>query len=81
MKTYTFRVVVESDDDRWFAYCPVLEEKGAATWGSTKKEALKNIKEVVEMTVESMIEHGELIPEEPDTEVKVSSEPLVAITV
>ncbi|MFW6105675.1 MAG: type II toxin-antitoxin system HicB family antitoxin [Chloroflexota bacterium] len=81
MKTYTFRVVVEPDEDRWFAYCPVLENKGGATWGYTKEEALKNIREVVEMTVESMIENGESIPEEPETEVKVSSEPLVAITV
>ena len=56
MKTYTFRVVVEPDEDRWFAYCPVLEDKGGATWGYTKEEALKNIREVVEMTVESMIE-------------------------
>jgi len=81
MKTYTFRVVVEPDEDRWFAYCPVLEDKGGATWGYTKEEALKNIREVVEMTIESMIEHGESIPEEPEAEVKVSSEPLVAVTV
>jgi len=25
MKTYTFRVVVEPDEDRWFACCPALE--------------------------------------------------------
>jgi predicted RNase H-like HicB family nuclease len=81
MKTYTFRVVVEPDEDRWFAYCPVLEGNGGATWGYTKEEALKNIREVVEMTVESMIEHGEPIPEEPETEVKVSSQLLVAIAV
>jgi predicted RNase H-like HicB family nuclease len=58
-----------------------LEEKGAATWGYTKEEALKNIKEVIEMVVESMIEHGESIPEEPEREVRIFSEPLVAITV
>jgi hypothetical protein len=28
MKTYLFRLVVEPDEDRWVAYCPVLEEKG-----------------------------------------------------
>lgn len=81
MKTYIFRIVIEPDEDRWFAYCPILEEKGAATWGYTKEEALKNIKEVIEMVVESMIEHGEKIPEEPEREVKISSEPLVAVTV
>lgn len=81
MKTYVFRVVVEPDEDRWFAYCPALEEKGGATWGDTRQEALKNIKEVIEMTTESMIEHGEPIPEQPKKEVKVSSETLVAVTV
>ena len=80
MKTYVFRVVVEPDEDRWFAYCPVLEDKGGATWGYTKEEALKNIREVVQMTVESMIEHGEKIPEIPE-EVQIFSEPKVAVTV
>ena len=81
MKTYVFRVVVEPDEDRWFAYCPVLEEKGSATWGYTREEALRNIREVVEMTIESLIEHGEPIPEEPEAEVRIFPEPLVAITV
>jgi len=62
MKTYIFKVVIEPDEDRWVAYCPVLADKGGATWGNTKEEALKNIKEVIEMTIESMIEHGEKIP-------------------
>jgi len=80
MKTYVFRIVLEPDEDRWFAYCPALEEKGGATWGNTKTEALKNIREVLEMTIESLIEHGEPIPEEPETEVRIFPEPLVAIT-
>ena len=63
MKTYVFRVVVEPDEDRWIAYCPLLEEKGGATWGHTEDEALANIREVVQMTVESMVEHGEPVPE------------------
>ncbi len=55
-KTYTFKVEIEPDDDRWFACCPILEDKGVATWGYTRGEALKNIREVLEMTIESMIE-------------------------
>lgn len=86
MKTYVFRVVVEDDpfeDGRmaYHAYCPILEEKGGATWGYTKEEALKNIGEVIQMTIESMAEHGEPIPEEPQTEVMVSPEPLVAVAI
>lgn len=49
-------MVVEPDEERWHAYCPALEDKGGATGGYTKEEALKNIREVVEMTIESMIE-------------------------
>ena len=46
-----------------------------------KQEVLRNIREVVEMTIQNMIEGGEHIPERPEIEVKVSSEPLVAVTV
>ncbi len=81
MKTYTFKVVVEPDDDPWFAYCPLLEKRGAATWGYSKEEALKNIQEVVQMVIESMVEHKEAIPEDPQDEVKVFPDPLVAVTV
>ena len=56
MRTYTFEIVIESDEDRWVVYSPLLKEKGGATWGYTKEEALKNINEVLEMVVESMIE-------------------------
>ena len=81
MKTYTFKVVVEPDEDRWHAYCPALLQKGGATWGYTEKEALKNIREVVQMVVESLLEHGDPIPEQPGEQVEVSLQPKVAVTV
>ena len=67
------------DDGRmaYHAHCPAL--KGASTWGYTREEALRNIREVVEMTVESMTERAEPIPEEPG--VQVFAEPRVAVTV
>lgn len=82
MKTYLFPVVIEEDpfedgEMAYHAYCPVL--KGASTWGYTKEEALRNIREVVEMTIESMKEHGEAIPEAPGVE--IFTEPRVAVTV
>ena len=52
MKTYTFRVIVEPDGDRWHAYCPALEQYGGAMWGITQEEALKHIQEVVQMVIE-----------------------------
>ena len=77
MTTYIFKVVVEPDEDKWSAYCPALLTQGAATWGNTAEEALKHIHEVVQMVVQTLIEDGELIPED----VLVSPEPLVSITI
>jgi predicted RNase H-like HicB family nuclease len=74
--TYTFRIVVEPDEDRWRAYAPALEEQGAATWGYTREEALANIREVLEMIVGELAEEGRPVP----ADVAVSEEPLVAVT-
>jgi len=81
MRTYTFEIVIEPDEDRWVVYSPLLKEKGGATWGYTKEEALKNINEVLEMVVESMIEDGEPVPEESfiETVETVKSEVAVAV--
>jgi len=87
MKTYNFKVVIEPDEDfdghpsGWHAYCPAIEKQGASTWGATEAEALKNIDSVVHMVVESMLEHGEPVPEEPADQVQVTVEPRVAVTV
>jgi predicted RNase H-like HicB family nuclease len=80
--TYTFKVVIEPDDDRWYAYCPALVERGSATWGATPEEAFTNLETVVKMVVASLAEHGESIVEAaPSGLVEVSLEPLVAVTV
>jgi predicted RNase H-like HicB family nuclease len=70
MKTYTFKVVVEPNEDAqgnpvWHAYCPPLVGVGGATSGRTREEALKNINEVVRMIVEEFIEEGTPLPEGP----------------
>jgi predicted RNase H-like HicB family nuclease len=71
----------QAHEDAWHAYCPALVSQGGATWGATKEEALKHIEEVVKMVVESLIEHGEPVPETPAGEVQVSTEPRVAVTI
>ena len=77
MQAYVFPVVLEPDGDAWRAYVPALEAKGAATWGKTKEEALKNIEEVTHMVVETLLEDGEPVP----AGVTASKQPLVAVNV
>ncbi len=79
MKTYVFRVVVEPDEDRWVAYCPALEEYGAATWGYTEENALQAIREVVEIVLAELAEDGIPIPETPLEEVAVFAERRIAV--
>jgi predicted RNase H-like HicB family nuclease len=59
VKPYVFRVVLEPDEDAWRAFIPELEAQGAATWGHTKEEALRNIQEVAQMVIGSLLEGGE----------------------
>jgi len=90
MKTYTFKVVVEPDEDAqgnpaWHAYCPALARVGGATSGRTREEALKNMNEVVRMIVEEFIEEGTPLPEAPSGDVEVAElskeEPRIAVTI
>jgi predicted RNase H-like HicB family nuclease len=65
-----FRVVIEPDEDfegsssGWRAFCPALERQGASMWGATQAEALNNIDEVLDLVLESMLEHGGAFPDE-----------------
>jgi predicted RNase H-like HicB family nuclease len=77
VKSYLFPVVVEQDADAWRAYVPELEARGAATWGNTKDEAIKNIQEATQMVIETLLEDGEALP----SIVTVSDQPMVAVTV
>lgn len=88
MKTYTFKVVVELDEDAqgnsaWYADCPALESVGGATSGRTREEALTNINQVVHMIVEEFTEEGKALPEGPEDSVEEVSEeePRIAVTV
>ena len=80
-KSYVFRVVVEPDDHRWHAYCPALEEQGAVTWGRSEKEALDNIRQVVEMVVDDILEEGDTLPGDPGTDFQTFPESLLPVKV
>jgi predicted RNase H-like HicB family nuclease len=63
---YVYRVVIEPDEDRYYAEVPTL--LGCYSWGYTYEETLKNIKEAVEVWLEVKKEAGEPIPiESPQT--------------
>ncbi len=81
MKTYTFKVVVEPDEDRWHAYCPALHHYGAATWGTTREEAAKHIQEVVQIIIDELSEDGTAIPLGPKEDVAEFSDERVAVSV
>jgi len=88
MKSYVFKVVLERDkwpdepdsEAVWRAYIPLLQSKGAASWGHTEKEALQSLQDALDLVIEDMIENGETIPEEPTSEVQTSTEPVVSVT-
>lgn len=63
MKTYVFRIVLEEEGGRWHAAVPELESQGAATWGNSRDEAIRNIQEVLQMVIEELLEDGEPIPD------------------
>jgi predicted RNase H-like HicB family nuclease len=50
--TYKVNVVIEKDDFGYFAYVPDL--KGCHTQGESLEEVMKNIKEAIELYVETL---------------------------
>lgn len=61
MKTYRFSVVIEKDEDGYFAFCPELQ--GCYTQGATYEEALENIKDAIRLHIEDRLEADEEIPQ------------------
>ena len=63
MRVYKFSVVIEKDEDGYFAYCPELQ--GCYTQGDTYEEVLENIKDAIRLHVIDRLESGEEIPSVP----------------
>lgn len=61
MNSFKFRVLIAQDEDGIFvAEVPTLP--GCISQGSTRKEALANAQEAVELYIESLEAHGDPIP-------------------
>ena len=59
MRNYRFSVVIERDEEGYYAFCPELQ--GRYTQGDTYEEALANIKDAIRLHVEDRLESGEEI--------------------
>jgi len=59
MKTYRFSIVIEKDEDGYYAFCPELQ--GCYTQGDTYEEVMENIKDAIRLHLEDRIENGEEI--------------------
>ena len=57
MKYLNFSVVVEEDNNGFFAFCPELQ--GCYTQGKTYEEALKNIKDAIKLHLEDIAKSKE----------------------
>ena len=78
MNTYVFRAeLVEEDDGRWSGGVPAFV--ACATWGASREEALRNLRDAAEAYVRDMQKAGQDVPR--DATLEVIREPAVAVTV
>ena len=63
MQFYTFEIVVEKEpeDEGYLAYSPTLP--GCFSNGRTIEEAKRNIRDAVQQHIESLLAHGQPIPQ------------------
>lgn len=64
MAVYRFAVVIEQDEEGYFAFCPELQ--GCYTQGDTYEEAVENIKDAIRLHVADRLESGEAEREPQD---------------
>ncbi|MFH0755349.1 MAG: type II toxin-antitoxin system HicB family antitoxin [bacterium] len=62
MKSYTYRVIIEEDGKYFHGYVPAL--LGCHTFGKTMEDTRKNLREAIELYLESLIKIKEKIPED-----------------
>ena len=63
MRFFTFEIVVEKEpeDDGYSAYSPTLP--GCFSNGKTVEEAKRNIRDAIRQHVDSLLAHGQSIPQ------------------
>jgi predicted RNase H-like HicB family nuclease len=63
MKFYSFQIVIEkeTDDPGYYAYSPALP--GCFSNGKTVEEAKRNIREAIELHIQSLLAHDQDVPQ------------------
>jgi len=61
LRRYVFSVVIERDEDGYFAFCPELQ--GCYAQGETYEDALENVRDAIQLHVADRLEDGEEIPQ------------------
>ena len=64
MKTYTYKTILEPDEDGFHGFVPLL--KGVHTWGKTIKETKKNLDEAIRTHLEGLLKDGIKPPQQKD---------------
>jgi antitoxin HicB len=63
MQTYTFRVIIEPDENNTFhGYAPSLP--GCHTYGKTIEKTKKNLKDAIQSYIVSLIDDKKPVPQE-----------------
>jgi len=57
-----YRVILEQTETGYTAYVPAL--RGCVSQGKTKEEAIDNIKEAMELYIETLRAHNQSVPSE-----------------
>lgn len=82
MNTYTFRVIIEPDENNTFhGYVPSLP--GCHTWGDSIEETKANLKDAIKVCLVNLIREKEPLPQEEGFEFyqTVSEEELAMVPV
>lgn len=61
MKQYNFSIIIEQDENGYFAFCPELQ--GCYVQGETYEKVMRNIKDAINLNVEDRIADKEELPE------------------
>ena len=60
MSVYKVSVVIEKDEDGYFALCP--EFQGCHAQGDTYEEVTENVKDAIRLHIEDRLDGGEAVP-------------------